>query len=719
MVHRHRTDKRVFLLAVVAFVVAAVSGFLAFKYSENTNAIHAAYSGFDAGNIISDYMMSDYNSMTEASIQSFLKSKVNCNQAPDAYHVSYNKVNYFSERTPVSHHLVNGHYVCMADESFNGESAAHIIYRAAQDYRINPKVLIVLLEKEQGLVTDSFPNSLQYRSATGYGCPDTAACDSEYYGFKNQVRNAAYFFRYILDNGSRYYPVGVNTIKYNPNGNCGSSRVNVQNRATSALYQYTPYQPNSAVLNSAPGSIVSCGAYGNSNFYYYFTRWFGDTHKTISSIYFNESSTFEIKSDSGKYLVPEGNTQGSKLIISSNAAEASRRYQLVRSGDFYTIKHIASGLVVDVIGGSVEDGTNLQLFSSNGTCAQKWLVRNNGNGYSLRSECSYKAINIAGSNSSNDGAKIQINNPTGANTERWTFIDLSAPAISNGTYVLTDSATKAADIQFGMTRNGTRIHTYDITYGSNQQYVLTRGADGFYQIKNVTSGKVLDVSNAGTDNGSAVQLWDYNSTTCAQKWTIKKDGDRYVLLSSCSGKALDVPNGNVRQNDQKLQIWDKNNTAAQYWYFRTFNVVADGNYKITTALDNNEALDLSGGANTAKDGTNLQIWPDNNTSAQKFAIIYDSAKKAYLIKNVAANRVFDVSNSGTKPGTNVQVWGHNPTVCAQYWHIYPTTDGFYYLISSCSNMTLDVSGGKKAGGTNVQVWEQNDTKSQKWKFTKL
>ncbi len=719
MVAKRRIDKRCFLLAIFAFIVAAAFGFSSFKNSEETSAINAAYAGFEAGNIISDYVMSDYNSMDEGTIQAFLKSKAKCDQRPDGNHVSYNQVNYFSDRLPVSHHLVDGHYVCMADESFNGESAAHIIYRAAQDYRINPRVLIVLLEKEQGLVTDSFPNSLQYRSATGYGCPDTAACDSEYYGFKNQVRNAAYFFRYILDNGSRYYPVGNNNIKYNPNGNCGSSTVYVKNRATSALYQYTPYQPNSAVLNSNPGVVVSCGAYGNSNFYFYFTRWFGDTHKTIGSIYFNDGATFEIKADSGKYLVPDGNTQGSKMIISSNASEASRKFQLIRNGDFYTIKHVATGLVLDVVGGNVDDGTNLQLYSSNGTCAQKWLIRNSGDGYSLKSECSYKSINVSGGNSTVDGAKLQINNPTGASTERWTLVDLSAAAIESGNYVLTDSGTKAADIEFGNTRNGTRIHTYDITYGSNQQYIVSRGVDGFYQIKNVTSGKVLDVSNAGTDNGTAVQLWDYNSTTCAQKWMIRKENNKYVLVSTCSGKALDVPNGNIRQNNQKLQIWDKNNTAAQYWYFHTLNSVADGNYKITTALDSSKALDLAGGAEIAIDGTNLQIWPDNNTNAQKFALSYNSTKKAYLIKNAVADRVFDVSNSGTKPGTNVQVWGYNPTVCAQFWHIYPTVDGYYYLISSCSNMTLDVSGGVSAGGTNVQIWDQNDTKSQKWKLTKL
>lgn len=78
--------------------------------------------------------------------------------------------------------------------SEGGRSAAQIIYDAAQQHQINPQVLIVLLQKEQGLVTDTWPLNIQYRSATGYGCPDTAACDSQYYGLTNQLNWAAKMF---------------------------------------------------------------------------------------------------------------------------------------------------------------------------------------------------------------------------------------------------------------------------------------------------------------------------------------------------------------------------------------------------------------------------------------------------------------------------------------------------------------------------------------------
>ena len=270
---RVRGGKKIWLVALMVFVAVFLFTFLTAKFKNNIDVEAANLANFDPGYIISDYQMGNYNSMSEAEIWNFLKQKGNCNDT--RIWQTGNNLGYLSESAPYSWHVSDGHYVCLADENFSGESAAHIIWQAAQDYRINPQVLIVLLQKEQGLITDSFPNSVQYRSATGYGCPDTAACSSRYYGFKNQVRNAAALFRTVLDGGWTNYPLGNNYIQYNPNSGCGGSWVNIRSLATSALYRYTPYQPNASALAAGYGAGDSCGAYGNRNFYSYFEDWFG------------------------------------------------------------------------------------------------------------------------------------------------------------------------------------------------------------------------------------------------------------------------------------------------------------------------------------------------------------------------------------------------------------------------------------------------------------
>lgn len=168
-----------------------------------------------------------------------------------------------------------------------GQTAAQIIYSAGQTYGINPQVLLVTLQKEQGLVTDDWPWMNEYEIAMGYACPDGGSCNSTYYGFANQVSNAAKQFRRYFTNPTNYnYIPGNNTIRYNPNASCGSSNVAIQNEATAALYNYTPYQPNAAALanvsdTSSGGNGDSCSAYGNRNFWWYFNNWFGSTQTSV------------------------------------------------------------------------------------------------------------------------------------------------------------------------------------------------------------------------------------------------------------------------------------------------------------------------------------------------------------------------------------------------------------------------------------------------------
>jgi len=157
-----RLDKRYVIFGLFIFMVVAVFSFL---YSRSIKSASAAdLSQFKAGNIISDAVMRNYKSMTESEIQAFLKSKNACNDTNLSKWTAGDKVNYYSETyPPYTWHVSDGHFVCLADEIINGETAAHIIYQAAQDYQINPQVLIVLLQKEQGIITDTFPNSFQYR----------------------------------------------------------------------------------------------------------------------------------------------------------------------------------------------------------------------------------------------------------------------------------------------------------------------------------------------------------------------------------------------------------------------------------------------------------------------------------------------------------------------------------------------------------------------------
>jgi len=253
----------------------------------------AALSGgeFQAGRIIDDAKFFNTSTMSAADIQNFLIAKVpNCDIWGLQMHSSGQTRAQYSASKGVS-----TPFICLKDfrsstpakaaepglcnglTASGDDGAAGIIYRVAQSCGINPQVLLVLLQKEQSLVTDDWPWPIQYRSATGYGCPDTAPCDSEYYGFFNQVYMAArQFKRYALYPNNYNFRAGAdNYILYNPNAACGGSNVFIENQATANLYNYTPYQPNAAALANLYGSGDNCSAYGNKNFWRLFNDWFG------------------------------------------------------------------------------------------------------------------------------------------------------------------------------------------------------------------------------------------------------------------------------------------------------------------------------------------------------------------------------------------------------------------------------------------------------------
>lgn len=238
-----------------------------------------------SGRIIDDAIFFNKNSMSVAQIQAFLNAKVpNCDRnhasSNPSYQPPYTCLKEYQENTTTGESNYGRFNADGTPYQVPGsKSAAQIIWEEAQNYGINPQTLLVMLQKEQSLVTDDWPWLIQYQKAMGQSCPDTAPCDPAYAGFYRQVSGAAWQLRQYVTNPQYYnYRAGVTrTVLYNPSSSCGGSSVYIENAATAALYNYTPYQPNAAALNNLYGSGDGCSAYGNRNFWRLFNDWFGPT----------------------------------------------------------------------------------------------------------------------------------------------------------------------------------------------------------------------------------------------------------------------------------------------------------------------------------------------------------------------------------------------------------------------------------------------------------
>lgn len=262
-----RTGRRA-IAAVLTAVVLAV-GLVALEEPDPAEAITGA--DFDPGLIISDDLFYDRTAMTAAQIQSFLDEKIGTCLTTRCLNVAVVPV---EDRAP-SYSADTGGLVCSAISGGNLR-VSELIYRTQVACGISAKVILVTLQKEQGLVTSRAPSDWALRAAMGMGCPDTAPCNDAFAGLANQIISGTRQLHVYKVGGFARQP-GVQYVQYHPNTACGGTTVNVRNYATAALYSYTPYQPNAAALANLGGVGDGCSSYGNRNFWRFYTQWFGPT----------------------------------------------------------------------------------------------------------------------------------------------------------------------------------------------------------------------------------------------------------------------------------------------------------------------------------------------------------------------------------------------------------------------------------------------------------
>ena len=130
--------------------------------------------------------------------------------------------------------------------------------------------------------------------------------------------------------------------------------------------------------------------------------------------------------------------------------------------------------------------------------------------------------------------------------------------------------------------------------------------NGNYEIKNVLSGKSMDVTGVGgganTADGANVQVWTYGGGN-NQKFTVTSlGGGQYSIRPVHSAKSIDVA------------------------------------------------------GNSTADGANVHQWAYGGGNNQKFTIV-DAGSGQYNIKPVHSGKCVEVAGNSTADGANVQQWG--------------------------------------------------------------
>ncbi|MFC9041423.1 PQQ-dependent sugar dehydrogenase [[Kitasatospora] papulosa] len=116
------------------------------------------------------------------------------------------------------------------------------------------------------------------------------------------------------------------------------------------------------------------------------------------------------------------------------------------------------GKCVDVAGGATADGTQIQLYSCNGTAAQKWTV---GTDDTLRALG--RCMDVSGAGTA-DGTKIQLYGCNGSGAQKWT-------PQADGT-LKNPASGKCLDAEGVSSADRTRLHLWTCGTGANQKWIL-------------------------------------------------------------------------------------------------------------------------------------------------------------------------------------------------------------------------------------------------------
>ena len=286
------------------------------------------------------------------------------------------------------------------------------------------------------------------------------------------------------------------------------------------------------------------------------------------------------------------------------------------------------------------------------------------------------------------------------------------------------------DKEANQTVNGTNIRVWNRNNTDAQIIRVLTMSDGTRRMLFRDCGKAVDVlaGDVNTD-GTNIQVFDSNNTR-AQQVTITATGgssstitwngttyDKYYIKWS-SGKVACV-SGTPTEGSNVVLGAETNNRAYQWFFEPIPSLRTGGSYRILSMLDPSYCLQIA--AQSAANGANVNLGKYNGLAGQLFVIEEDNGK--WAIRNPQSGRYMDVAGGAAQNGTNVQIWDDNDSR-AQRWNFhaygnttyqgkeYPTYTIGSYVTESGLNYNIDVKGAETVTHTNVQIWDANNTYAQ-------
>lgn len=470
------------------------------------------------------------------------------------------------------------------------------------------------------------------------------------------------------------------------------------------------------------------------------------------------NGTYEIvtSKDNNKVLdiVNGSKSKGANVQLYQWNGTVAQQYEIVKNQKgYYTIKNCGSNLYLGI---STNWNTManynrlVQGVDSSSKAAQFVFTKNSKGQWIISSAWDSKYVIDLYGGSTNNGSAIQIFTNNNSQAQAWKLMKVknvreemdelaskNKNTLSDGTYFISSSKNTSyvLDVSNGSKNNFGNIWLFKNNGTVAQAWTVKHDSKGYVTFINVGSNKAIDVYDGKAKNYQNISQYTSNDSY-AQKWIVTKDSMGYKIMSAMDKNyVLDLYNGSVN-NGTNIQVYQSNGTVAQRWKFdkyvkptvetarqkmdkmaKEYNAnITESTYVISNYTQAKYVLDVSNGSKNS--GANVWVFQSNNTNAQKWKVKKDSVGYITFI-NIGSNKALDVYNGNATNGTNIWQFNYNDSY-AQKWIAKKNTDGSLTFLSALnSNYVLDISTGTVRNQQNIQLYQNNGTNAQKFKLTKI
>lgn len=470
------------------------------------------------------------------------------------------------------------------------------------------------------------------------------------------------------------------------------------------------------------------------------------------------NGTYEIvtSKDNNKVLdiVNGSKSKGANVQLYQWNGTVAQQYEIVKNQKgYYTIKNCGSNLYLGI---STNWNTManynrlVQGVDSSSKAAQFVFTKNSKGQWIISSAWDSKYVIDLYGGSTNNGSAIQIFTNNNSQAQAWKLMKVknvreemdelvskNKNTLSDGTYFISSSKNTSyvLDVSNGSKNNFGNIWLFKNNGTVAQAWTVKHDSKGYVTFINVGSNKAIDVYDGKAKNYQNISQYTSNNSY-AQKWIVTKDSMGYKIMSAIDKNyVLDLYNGSVN-NGTNIQVYQSNGTVAQRWKFDKYvkptvetarqkmdkmakeynSSITESTYVISNFAQSKYVVDVSNGSKNS--GANIWTFQSNNTNAQKWKVKKDSVGYITFI-NIGSNKALDVYNGNAENGTNIWQFNYNDSY-AQKWIAKKNTDGSLTFLSALnSNYVLDISTGTVRNQQNIQLYQNNGTNAQKFKLTKI